>query len=128
MDEMNQVFHALAHPLRRTVLDLLRNRPGQSVNEIAGNFEVSRIAVIKHLQVLEEAQLILVRRNGRRKELWFNVVPIQAIYDRWTDEYGTFWAGRMLDLKREIETECGAKPRRPARHKLKKRSQTGRKP
>lgn len=128
MDEMDLVFHALAHPLRRTVLDLLRDRPGQSVNEIAENFDVSRIAVIKHLQVLEQTQLILVRRNGRRKDLYFNVVPIQAIYDRWTDDYGSFWAGRMLDLKREIETESATKPLPPRKQPSKKRIRSRRKP
>lgn len=128
MDAMDLVFHALAHPLRRSVLDRLKDRPGQSVNEIAENFDVSRIAVIKHLQVLEQAQLILVRRNGRRKELFFNVVPIQAIYDRWTDEYGSFWAGRMLDLKRKIERETGTKPPAHRKRSLKKRTRSGGKP
>lgn len=103
MDPLDQVFQALSNATRRTILDLLKARPGMCVNDVCEHFDVSRIAVIKHLRVLEEAQLIIVRKNGRKRAIYFNVVPIQAIYDRWTTEFGAFWATQTLDLKRQLE-------------------------
>lgn len=100
---MDNVFHALANRARRKLLDLIKERPGCSVTELCSEFDVSRIAVMKHLRVLEESQLIIVRKNGRRREIYFNVVPIQMIYDRWTSQYSSFWATKMVDLKFMIE-------------------------
>ena len=102
---MDLVFHALANRARRKLLDLIKEHPGSSVNDLCAEFEVSRIAVMKHLRVLEESQLIVVRKNGRRREIYFNVVPIQLIYDRWTSEYSSFWASKAVDLKFFIESE-----------------------
>ncbi len=77
---------------------------GQSVNELCAHFEVSRIAIMKHLGVLEASQLIVLQRKGRRREIYFNVIPIQMIYDRWTSEYSQFWAAKAIDLKHRIES------------------------
>ena len=99
------MFHALAHPVRRQLLDLVRARPGCNVNDACRPFALSRIAVMKHLRVLEEAGLLVSRKSGRSRELYFNVVPIQQVYERWTDEYSALWARRLLDLKRQIEGE-----------------------
>ena len=82
---------------------MIKESPGSSVNDLSAAFDVSRIAVMKHLRVLEEAQLIVLRKNGRRREIYFNVVPIQMIYDRWTSEYSSFWAAKAVDLKFLIE-------------------------
>jgi DNA-binding transcriptional ArsR family regulator len=98
------VFRALAHPVRRRLLDLVRAAPGCNVNDVCQPFALSRIAVMKHLRVLEDAGLLLSRKSGRNRELFFNVVPIQQVYDRWTTEYGALWARRLLDLKRRVET------------------------
>ncbi len=95
-ESLDNVFHALASRVRRKLLDLIKARPGSSVSELSSAFDVSRIAVIKHLRVLEEAQLIILQKNGRRKEIYFNVVPIQMIYDRWTCEYSAFWQPKRL--------------------------------
>ena len=99
MDSMDLVFQALAHPARRRILDLVQRTPGCSVNDLCRHFDTSRIAVMKHLRVLEAAQLIVSQKTGRTRELYFNVIPIQMIYDRWTNEYSKFWAGRIADLK-----------------------------
>lgn len=116
-ESLDNVFHALANRVRRKLLDLIKARPGSSVSELSSAFDVSRIAVIKHLRVLEEAQLIVLQKNGRRKEIYFNVVPIQMIYDRWTCEYSAFWAAKAVDLKFFIESELAqpnAKKKVPA--------------
>src|SRR5262245_19969568 len=103
--EQNAVFRALANSTRRRILDLLREHPGANVNEVCAFFETSRIAVMKHLRVLEDAALVVSRREGRARRLYFNAVPIQMIYDRWTTEYGSLWARRLADLKYRVEME-----------------------
>lgn len=79
------------------------------VGELAEKFAMSRVAVMKHLKVLEQADLIISRKAGRVRSLYFNVVPIQRIHDRWSDRYAGFWAGRMADLKARIEGEISDK-------------------
>jgi DNA-binding transcriptional ArsR family regulator len=58
---------------------------------------------MKHLRVLEDAGLVISKREGRSRRLYFNAVPIQMIYDRWTTEYSSLWARRLTDLKYRVE-------------------------
>lgn len=102
-DEMDAVFHALAHAHRRRILDLVKERPGQTVGELAKSFDVSRIAVMNHLAVLEQAGLLVSEQDGRSRRLYLNAVPIQMIHERWTTEYGAVWARRVTDIKRLAE-------------------------
>ncbi len=99
----DKVFSALAHPARRRIIDLLVQVPGCSVKWIASKFEFSRIAAMKHLTVLENAGLVLSEKHGRTRKLFFNPIPIQQIYDRWTTDYSSFWAGRMADIQTRVE-------------------------
>ena len=115
---MDLVFHALAHPTRRHMMDLVKKSPGCSVNDLCKHFEISRIAVMKNLRVLVDANLIISRKKGRTRELFFNVAPIQMIHDRWSDQYSEFWATRMIDLKYEIEGQ----PKKPTRKKAAKKT------
>jgi hypothetical protein len=64
---------------------------------------MSRIGVMKHLGILADADLLVSRKQGRVRELYFNAAPIQMIYDRWTTEYASFWATKAMDLKYRIE-------------------------
>lgn len=102
-EDMDQVFHALAHETRRTILDLLRHEPGQSVGKLAANFDVSRIAVMNHLSVLESAELIVSEKDGRSRRLYLNIIPIQMIYDRWSDAYSGHWASKLTSIKYAAE-------------------------
>lgn len=101
--DMDAVFAALAHETRRRILDLLTKRPGSSVGEIAQEFDVSRIAIMKHLAVLEGAHLIVSQKDGRARRLYFNAAPIRMIYDRWTDDYSGYWAGEVTRIKYAAE-------------------------
>lgn len=104
MDEtMDGVFLALAHPGRRKIIDIIKSMPGCSVNDVTKYFEMSRIGVMKHLNILVEANLVISRKSGRVRELFFNAAPIQMIHDRWTTEYAAFWATKAMDLKYQIE-------------------------
>lgn len=100
---LDSLFAALAHPARRRMLDLLQQRPGSSIATLTEHFRMSGVGVLKHVKILEAAGLIHSHKSGRERHLFFNVIPIQQVYDRWTDRYSQFWAGRMLDLKDRIE-------------------------
>ena len=102
-DDMDLVFHALAHQTRRRILDLVRNKPGQSVGELAKAFDVSRIAIMNHLKVLEEASLITSQKDGRSRRLYLNAMPIQAIHERWIDGFSAYWADRLSFIKQAAE-------------------------
>ncbi len=103
--DTDDVFKALADPSRRRILDLLRARPGLTVNQISAEFEFTRYAVMKHLNVLEKVALVTSRRVGRTKEHYLNPVPIQVIYDRWLSKYSARWASSLTALKHELESE-----------------------
>jgi uncharacterized protein YndB with AHSA1/START domain len=87
------------------MLDLVKERPGMTVSDLASHFAFTRYAVLKHLRVLEDAGLIVRRRNGKTKELYLNAIPIQSIYDRWLSQYSARWASRLTALKYELEKE-----------------------
>jgi DNA-binding transcriptional ArsR family regulator len=85
------------------MMDLVKKSPGCAVKDLCEHFDMSRIAVMKHLQVLVDAKLIISRKQGRTRELFFNVAPIQMIHDRWSSEYSRFWASQAVDLKYKVE-------------------------
>ncbi|MEL7239820.1 MAG: helix-turn-helix transcriptional regulator, partial [Planctomycetota bacterium] len=68
-----------------------------------------RIAVMNHLAVLEGAGLVLSEKDGRSRRLYLNVVPIQMIYDRWTDDYSGCWASRLTAVKYAAERSARKK-------------------
>ena len=113
-EDMDHVFHALAHETRRAILDHLRAEPGQSVGRLAAHFDVSRIAIMNHLAVLEGAGLVVSEKDGRSRRLYLNVVPLQLIYERWTDAYAGHWASRLTAIKYAAERKVAqsAKPKK----------------
>lgn len=118
---MDAVFQALAHESRRRMLDLVKEHPGIGVGELAGEFDVSRIAVMKHLGILEQAGLVVSEKDGRTRRLYFNAVPIQMIHDRWTTEYSAYWSGNLTRLKYLAEARAAEKPGRNDRKDNRKR-------
>ncbi|MBM7073167.1 helix-turn-helix transcriptional regulator [Shewanella sp. 202IG2-18] len=99
---MDEVFQALAHPHRRQIIDFVHQTPGCSSGEIAALFESSRIAVAKHIKILEKAQLLLIEKSGRTKQHYFNIMPIQTVYDRWTDQYSQFFSAPLNSFKNYV--------------------------
>jgi predicted transcriptional regulator len=108
------VLAALAHRARRRMLDLLMATPGMSLKALASHFGMSRIAVLKHVRVLEVAALVLSRKDGRTRHMYFNPVPIQELHDRWTTTYGAFWSERMADLKSRVESRAAERESKSA--------------
>jgi len=103
-DPMDKVFQALASAPRREILDIVRDKPGCSVMHVCRYFDVSRIAVMKHINVLEKAGLLISEKQGRTRRLYFNVIPIQTIHERWTTEFSALWAGRLTEFRRRAES------------------------
>lgn len=97
--DMSAVFSALAHESRRQILDILKAEPGLPVGELASRFDVSRIAVMNHITVLEQAGLVISEKEGRLRRLWLNAAPLQMIQDRWLGEHTEHFARRVTGLK-----------------------------
>jgi DNA-binding transcriptional ArsR family regulator len=93
------VFQALADPTRRELLDRLRTANGQSLAALARGLGMSRQAVTKHLDVLEEAGLVLAARRGRQRLHYLNPVPIQAVALRWLAEFGAVALGALAEVR-----------------------------
>ena len=100
---MDEVFKALADPTRRELLDRLYTRNGQTLTALEGKLPMSRFGVMKHLKVLEEANLVVTRKRGREKLHFLNPVPIRLVYERWVSKYAEPWAASLTGLKRELE-------------------------
>jgi DNA-binding transcriptional ArsR family regulator len=99
----DRVFKALADPTRRFLLDLLFQRDGRTLTELESELEMTRFGVAKHLKVLEDADLVVVRRSGREKLHFLNLVPIRLIHDRWIDKYTEHQVTALVDLKKTLE-------------------------
>ncbi len=103
----DRVFKALADPTRRRLLDLLRERDGRTLgeleHEIVQVIAMTRFGVMKHLRVLEAANLVVSRRVGREKHHYGNPVPIRLIHDRWIDKYTERQVSALVDLKHRLE-------------------------
>jgi Predicted transcriptional regulators len=97
------VFRALADPTRRLLLDRLFERDGRTLTELEQEQEMTRFGVMKHLRVLEDAGLVVSRREGRTKLHFLNPVPIRLIHDRWIDKYTERQVSALADLKNQLE-------------------------
>src|SRR5215208_788882 len=100
---MDDVFRALADPTRRSLLDELFGKDGQTLSALQARVPMTRFGVMKHLKVLEEAGLVVTRRRGREKLHFLNVVPIRLVHDRWVSKYAEPWAASLTGLKRQLE-------------------------
>jgi DNA-binding transcriptional ArsR family regulator len=102
MDE-DTVFRALADASRRQLLDRLHQRNGQTLGELCQGLDMTRQAVAKHLAVLEAANLVSSKRQGREKLHFINLVPINAIAERWISKFERPRLAALSDLKKALE-------------------------
>src|SRR5260221_2109111 len=100
---VDEVFKALADPTRRSLLDELFREDGQTLSALEEHFSMTRFGVMKHLKQLEEAGLVVTRRQGREKLHFLNPVPIRLVHDRWVSKYAEPWAAALSDLKHTLE-------------------------
>jgi len=104
MDD-DAVFRALADASRRQLLDRLHGRNGQTLGELCQGLDMTRQAVAKHLAVLEEANLVSWRRQGREKLHFINPVPINQITERWISKFEFPSLRAISELKEKLEGE-----------------------
>jgi DNA-binding transcriptional ArsR family regulator len=97
------VFKALGDPTRRSLLDRLFERDGRTLTELESGIEMTRFGVMKHLRILEEAGLVVTRREGRQKLHFLNPIPIRLIHDRWIDKYRERQVSALANLKTTLE-------------------------
>ena len=102
---MDAVFKALADKTRRSILDRLYNTGGQTLGEIWEPFAraMSRQAVMKHLGILEESNLVTIVWSGREKRHYLNPIPIHAIQDRWIRKFERQRIDALSALKSALE-------------------------
>ena len=100
---MDEVFKALADPTRRALLDALFAEDGQTLTSLEQRLPMSRFGVMKHLKVLEEAGLVVPRRQGREKLHHLNPVPIQLVHDRWVSKFAQPWTAALVEIKQQLE-------------------------
>ena len=111
-DDSAPLWRALADPTRRRILDLLRERP-LITGDIAAQFPISRIAVMRHLEVLSEAGLVTSRKRGRERWHYLNAVPLQRLHQRWAAPAAAGFASALLRLEKTVEAE--GRPMEPIR-------------
>src|ERR1700735_4272667 len=104
LDGVDEAFRALADPTRRSLLDELFREDGQTLSMLEERFSMTRFGVMKHLNVLEEAGLVVTRRRGREKLHFLNPVPIRLVHDRWVSKYAEPWAAGLSGLKSTLES------------------------
>jgi uncharacterized protein YndB with AHSA1/START domain/DNA-binding transcriptional ArsR family regulator len=102
---VDEVFKALADASRRELLDRLNTRNGQTLRELCDGLGMARQSVSKHLAVLEAAQLVTTARHGREKLHYLNAMPINAIAERWMDQYDRQRAEALADLQKALEAK-----------------------
>ena len=100
---MDDLFKALNDPARRALLDSLRRKDGQTLSDLEEQLDMTRFGVMKHLKVLEDAHLIVTRRQGRFKYHYLNALPLQEMLDRWVAPFLRPQAQVLSDLKTQLE-------------------------
>ncbi len=114
-DSLDPVWKALSDPTRRAILDVLRDRPRTTTEIVGRDPQLSRFGVMKHLEVLRQAQLVFTREAGRQRVNSLNVVPIRQIYERWVGPFQELWSGELLGIKDMAETESSGGRRKASR-------------
>ena len=108
---MDAVFKALADPSRRQLLDRLRETNGQTLNDLAQGWDMTRQAVTKHLAILEAANLVATEWRGREKLHYLNPVPIHEVAGRWIANFDRPHLDALAEIKRNLEAESESKPK-----------------
>jgi DNA-binding transcriptional ArsR family regulator len=104
-DNYDKVFKALGDPTRRRLLDQLYDENGQTLGALCQHMDMTRQAVTQHLQLLEEANLVVVQWQGREKLHYLNPVPLHEVYERWVRKFERRRLDLLHDIKKELEGE-----------------------
>ena len=103
-DTSDQVFKALASATRRRILDILKDAGPVTTGDICARFpDLDRCTVMQHLKVLEDADLVIARREKRLRWNHLNPIPIKRIHDRWIGPYAAHAVDTLDRLKSDLE-------------------------
>lgn len=102
-EDDDAVWKALADPTRRSLLDALRDGPRTTGQLVDACPELTRFGVMKHLEVLREANLVQTRAEGRTRVNSLNAAPLRRVVERWISRYDGFWANTLLRVKDDAE-------------------------
>ncbi len=102
-DDLDAVFKALANPVRRRLLDAMKDAARTTGQLCEAEPSLDRCTVMQHLKALEAADLIIVRREGRERWNHLNAMPIKAVHDRWLAPYTRGAVAMLADLKANAE-------------------------
>ena len=97
------VFQAIADPTRRDIIGLIAHRP-LNLNAVAGQFDISRPAVSKHIKILTQCGLITIRQRGRDRYCEANFKKLNEVAD-WVEQYRTFWTDKLDALGDFLDKE-----------------------
>ncbi len=100
---VTDIFGALANPVRRRILELLRDSP-RAAGDIASEFDLNRPAVSEHLQVLRNAGLVSEEARGRQRFYSLNARPLSEVMD-WLHPFEHYWQQRMHALNETLAKE-----------------------
>ena len=101
------VFQAIADPTRRTIISLLVNK-SLTLNGVAENFDISRPAISKHIKILQECGLIIIRQEGRERYCEVQPEPLQEV-NLWTEQYRGFWNSKLNSLEKFLAKKSKSK-------------------
>src|SRR5258708_24437119 len=118
-DELDIVWKALSDPTRRAILDLLRDGPRKTTEIVESFPHLTRFGVMKHLDVLREAELVQTRESGRERMNSLNAVPIRQIYERWVSRFQELWSSELLRIKEIAEMDPAREKQTPPRGRKK---------
>src|SRR4051794_9428791 len=107
-------FQAIADPTRRAILNMIAHK-SLNVNSVAGNFEVSRTAIYKHIKILTECGLIVVTQHGRERFCEAKLEKLSEVSD-WIEQYKKFWNARLDSLEIYLN-EIQTKKKKPGKKK-----------
>jgi DNA-binding transcriptional ArsR family regulator len=101
-DDLDLIWKALSDPTRRAILDLLFHGPRKTTEIVDAFPHLTRFGVMKHMDVLRGANLLLTREEGRHRVNSLNAVPIRQIYERWVSRYQGYWADQLLRVQEDF--------------------------
>jgi DNA-binding transcriptional ArsR family regulator len=94
------VFQAIADPTRRAIIDLLAGK-SLNLNAVAGNFDISRPAISKHIKILTECGLVVVKQRGRERYCEVNLASLREV-SKWVKQYKVFWTKKPDALEQYL--------------------------
>ena len=104
------VFQAIADPTRREIINMI-TRESMNLNAIAENFETSRPAISKHIKILSECGLLIVRQQGRERICEANLKSLNEV-STWVEQYREFWMSKLDALGNFLEEKPSSKKRK----------------